>query len=100
MSKPYYRTHFESLGDFIKASQQPSLSSADSSRREGREGEFFTGVRTFADAVKMAERGWASGRPEKTNDRDGGGTIHPIVYTVYRDGCGGGLSHRSAGCCW
>jgi hypothetical protein len=58
----YYRNHFESLGDFLKASQQPSLSSADSSKREGREGEEFTGVRTFADAVKMAERGWPEGR--------------------------------------
>jgi hypothetical protein len=62
MSKPYYRTHFESLGDFLKASQQPSLSSANSSKRDGREGEEFTGVRTFADAVKMAERGWPEGR--------------------------------------
>jgi hypothetical protein len=58
----YYRTHFESLGAFLKASQQPSLSSANSSKREGREGEEFTGVRTFADAIQMAERGWPEGR--------------------------------------
>jgi hypothetical protein len=58
----YYRSHFESLGDFLKTSQQPSLSSANSSKSEGREGEEFTGVRTFADAIQMAERGWPEGR--------------------------------------
>lgn len=62
MGKPYYRTHFESLGDFLKASQKPSLSDAKSSKRDGREAEEFAGTRTFADAIKMAERGWPEGR--------------------------------------
>jgi hypothetical protein len=58
----YYRNHYESLGDFIIASLRPSLSHALSSKRGGREGEEFTGVRTFDDAIHMAERGWPEGR--------------------------------------
>jgi hypothetical protein len=62
MSKPYYRNHFESLGDFLKASRLPSLSGAVSSKREGRDEEEFSGTRNFEQALDLAEKGWAEGR--------------------------------------
>jgi hypothetical protein len=62
MSKPYYRNHFESLGDFLKASRLPSLSEAKSSKREGRGEEEFSGTRTFDQALNLAEKGWPEGR--------------------------------------
>jgi hypothetical protein len=62
MSKPYYRTHFESLGGFLKASQQPSISRANSSKREGRGEEEFSGTRNFDQAIRLAEKGWPEGR--------------------------------------
>jgi hypothetical protein len=62
MSKPYYRTHFESLGDFLKASRLPSVSGAKSSKREGRNEEEFSGTRNFEQALDLAEKGWPEGR--------------------------------------
>jgi hypothetical protein len=62
MSKAYYRTHFDSLGEFIKASRNPSLSDAKSSKREGREEDTFSGTPTFDAALLLAERGWPEGR--------------------------------------
>jgi hypothetical protein len=62
MSKPYYRTHFESLGDFLKASRLPSVSSAKASKREGRNEEEFSGTRNFEQALDLVEKGWPEGR--------------------------------------
>lgn len=62
MSKTYYRNHFESLGDFLKASRLPSVSSAKTSKSEGSFREKFSGTRTFEKALDLAEKGWPEGR--------------------------------------
>lgn len=56
------RTHFNSLGDFLKAASQDSLSGARSSRREGPGEDQFSGTRTFEEAMDLAVRGWTEGR--------------------------------------
>lgn len=62
MTKPYYRTHFESLGDFLAAASGPGHERAMSSKREGRGEIEFSGTRTFEEAMALVRNGWPEGR--------------------------------------
>lgn len=58
----YYRNHYDSLGAFLWKASQPSLSTAESSKREGRDEEEFSGTRNFAAAMDLVTNGWPEGR--------------------------------------
>lgn len=58
----YYRTHYESLGEFIRKATEPSLSSAESSKRKGLDEKEFSGTYNFDEAMRLVTNGWTDGR--------------------------------------
>jgi hypothetical protein len=58
----YYRTHYESLGEFIRKATEPSLSSAEYSKCTGLDEKEFSGTYNFDEAMGLVTNGWPEGR--------------------------------------
>ena len=58
----YYRNHYESLGEFIRKAAEPSLSSAESSKRKELDEKEFSGTYNFDEAIRLVTNGWPEGR--------------------------------------
>ena len=84
----YYRTHYESLGAFLRKASEPSLSTAASSKREGRGEEEFSGTRNFSAAMDLVTNGWPEGRAKLTTAMAAAQTTSTFTPSLVMDVAG------------